>query len=67
MAAWSVIEAGEPNPLADRLAADPQVLRYLPADRVREYLDAAGYVGDAPGRARRMAAAIREHLEGERP
>ncbi|MGD1994039.1 MAG: adenylosuccinate lyase [Anaerolineae bacterium] len=65
MAAWPRVWAGEPNPLADRLAADPQVLRYLPADRVREYLDAAGYVGDAPGRARQMAAAIRRHLESE--
>lgn len=65
MAAWQAVWAGEPNPLADRLSADPEVLRYLPADRVREYLDAAGYVGDAPERAQRMARAIRERLEGE--
>jgi len=59
MAAWDGVQQGDPNPLADRLAADPEVLRYLPAGRVRELLDAAGYVGDAPERARQVAAAIR--------
>ena len=65
MAAWQAVWAGEPNLLADRLAADLEVLRYLPADRVRECLDAASYVGDAPDRARQMARAIRERMEGE--
>jgi adenylosuccinate lyase len=65
MAAWQAVWAGEPNPLADRLSADPEVLRYLPADRVRGCLDVAGYVGDAPERARQMARAICERLEGE--
>jgi len=67
MAAWQAVWAGEPNPLADRLSADPEVLRYLPAGRVREHLDAAGYVGDAPERARQMARAIRERVKGEAP
>jgi adenylosuccinate lyase len=65
MAAWDVVQRGKPNPLADRLAADPEVLRYLPADRVRELLDAAGTVGDAPQRARHMAHLIRERLEAD--
>jgi len=64
MAAWQAVWAGEPNPLADYLAADPEVLCYLPAKRVRELLDATAHVGDAPARARRMAAAIREHVGG---
>jgi adenylosuccinate lyase len=67
MAAWDSVQRGETNPLADRLAADPEVLRYLPADRVHELLETAGHVGDAPGRARRMADAIREHVEGGTP
>jgi len=64
MVAWDVVQRGEPNPLADRLAADPDVLRYLPAGRVRELLDATGYVGDAPERARRMAAVMRHTIGG---
>jgi adenylosuccinate lyase len=62
MAAWDRIQHGGPNPLADLLATDPQVLRYLPADRVRELLDATGYVGDAPERARQVARAMREYV-----
>jgi len=62
MAAWEAVQQGKPNPLADRLATDPEVLRYLPARRVRELLDVTGYVGDAPERARQMAAAIRGTL-----
>ena len=62
MAAWEKVWAGEPNPLAGLLAADPQVLRYVKTDRVRELLDATGYVGDAAERARRMAETIREAL-----
>jgi adenylosuccinate lyase len=60
MAAWSDVERGESNPLSARLAADPEVLRYLSADRVRELLDVTVYVGDAPERARQMARLIRE-------
>ena len=63
MAAWGAVWVGEPNPLADRLAADAQVLRYVESDHVRELLDAAGYVGDAPERAQRMARVIREVIE----
>jgi adenylosuccinate lyase len=63
MAAWQAVWVGEPNPLADRLAADPEVLKYVDADRVQELLDATGHVGDAPQRARQMAKTIREALE----
>jgi adenylosuccinate lyase len=62
MAAWDAVQRGGPNPLADRLVADAEVLRYLPAERVRALLDASDYVGDAPERARQVAAAIRERV-----
>ena len=67
MAAWNVVRRGAPNPLADRLASDRDVLRYLPADRVRALLDATDYVGDAPQRARQIAAVIRERIREDRP
>ncbi len=66
MAAWQEVWVGKPNPLAGRLAADSKVLRYLPADRVRELLDAAGHIGDAPERARQMARVIRKVLAENR-
>ena len=59
MAAWQAIQAGQPNPLPALLTADPDVLACLPADRVAALLDAAGYLGDAPQRARQVAALIR--------
>ena len=62
MAAWDVVQRGDANPLADLLAADAEVLRYLPAGHVRALLEAGGTVGDAPERARQVAAAIREHI-----
>jgi len=62
MAAWESMTGGGPNPLPDRLSADPQVTTYLTPERVRALLDAADYVGDAPQRAREMAVRIRESV-----
>lgn len=65
MAAWEEVRAGRANPLADTLAGDPNVLQYIPAERVRALLDATGYVGDAPERARALAQRIRDALATE--
>jgi adenylosuccinate lyase len=59
MAAWKAIAGGAANPLIDDLSADPALTAYLPAGRVRTLLNAADYVGDAPERARALAAEIR--------
>ncbi len=63
MAAWEAIRRGEPNPLADFLAADERITAFLPPERVRALMDVAGYVGDAPRRARGLAAEVRRRLE----
>ena len=60
LAAWDAISRGQVNPLAERLAADPAMLAFLPAERVEALLDAGGYVGDAPQRARELAGLIRQ-------
>jgi adenylosuccinate lyase len=62
MAAWEATQRGEVNPLVGRLASDPVVLEYLASDQVKILLDAEGYVGDAPQRARELAKMIRERL-----
>jgi adenylosuccinate lyase len=59
LAAWKAIADGAPNPLIDALSADPALTAYLPAERIRSLLKAADYVGDAPERARTLAAEIR--------
>ncbi len=67
LAAWEAIQRGEANPLAERLITAPEVLETLPAEQVRELLDAERYVGDAPERARELARSIRSILASTNP
>lgn len=64
LAAWAALQAGEANPLPNLLAGDGRLTRYVSADQLRGLLDARAYVGDAPERARAMAAAARSALAG---
>ena len=57
--AWQALQEGQPNPLVDNLLADPRIAALLPPERAHSLLDASAYVGDAPQRARNIAAAIR--------
>lgn len=56
LAAWAEVSAGRANPLIDALCADRTIGQWLDAATVRALLDARGYVGDAPQRARQIAA-----------
>lgn len=60
LAAWAELAAGQPNPLAGRLAADERITRYLPPAELLALLDAGDYVGDAPERAKTLARQIRQ-------
>lgn len=62
LVAWQALQAGEPNPLAANLLADPRVSGLVDEETGLRLLDASDYVGDAPTRAREMAAAIRESI-----
>lgn len=64
LAAWAEVTAGRPNPLIDALCADPEITRCVDAAAARRLLDAGGYIGDAAGRARAMAALGREAIAG---
>ena len=63
LVAWENVQAGDPNPLADRLAADPVIMGYLSQAQVRELMDVNNYLGDAPRRARLLASELRNLLE----
>ena len=63
LAAWQAVEAGEPDSLPERLAADEVITAYVAPDVVRQLLDARSYVGDAPDLARTLAAQIRQALD----
>jgi hypothetical protein len=58
MTAWDAIKEDHANPLVDNLSADPELTTYIPGERIRLLLNAADYVGDAPQRARSLAAEI---------
>lgn len=62
LAAWDALRADQPNPLPDLLASDERIARYIDPSTVRALLDASAHIGDAPARARRLAAAIRAAL-----
>jgi adenylosuccinate lyase len=61
LAAWEALQAdvGGQNPLPTRLSTDARIARYLAPAEVLALLDASAYVGDAPARARAMAARLR--------
>jgi adenylosuccinate lyase len=60
--AWDALREGRPNPLADFLAVDVDMLKHLQPARIRELMDASVYVGSAPKRAREMAERIKGAL-----
>jgi len=63
--AWDAVRREEPNPLADLLAAGERLIAYLPAERIRELMDAGCYTGTAEGRARALAAGIQAQLKSD--
>jgi len=71
MEAWQAVQAGAPsgtstgvpaNPLPQLLSQDDRVKQYLLEDEVLALFDARGHIGDAPARARAMAAKVLESL-----
>jgi adenylosuccinate lyase len=61
--AWSAVQKGAANPLLESLLQDRQIGHYLPEERLRALMDASQHVGDAPARARALAAEIRSALD----
>lgn len=58
--AWEAIRKGQENPLAANLSSDAQIVQLVQPERVTELLQAGAHIGDAPSRARQIAARIRE-------
>ena len=61
--AWEAIKADKPNPLANLITADQQLLFYLQPNRLKALMDARGYVGTAPERAAALTKMIRERVK----
>lgn len=63
MSAWESLRAGDSNPLAANLAADPTVRQFLSAEQVTELMDYTHHVGNAPHKAREMSRLLSVTLE----
>jgi adenylosuccinate lyase len=66
LAAWAALQStgttGE-NPLPQLLSQDPRITAFLAPGQVLDLLDAGTYVGDAPQRARDLAARLADEVE----
>jgi len=61
--AWEAVRLGQANPLRDSLCSDQRILHLVSLERARELLNAEAYIGDAPERARQLAAQVRNAIE----
>lgn len=62
LAAWEAVQRGEINPLSSLLENEPILLDFLGQAQLTALLDATHHLGDAPQRARALAATIKEAL-----
>ena len=62
LAAWNVIQRGEPNPLVNSLCQEEKISVYLTPETVRELMQIGNYAGIAPLKAREMAAEVRQSV-----
>jgi adenylosuccinate lyase len=62
LTAWSEVQAGKPNLLAELISHDPEITRYLPDNEICRMMDISYYLGDAPLRTRQLADTIRSVL-----
>ena len=61
MRAWEEVRRGHPNPLAESLCGDQELLRHLPAAEINDHLRRSGeHFGLAPDRAREIARLLRK-------
>jgi adenylosuccinate lyase len=62
MQAWEAVRQGHPNPLVELLANDRALGEYLQASEIHAVMVAGAHLGDAPQRARGLAAVIRQAI-----
>jgi len=58
MLGWESIRAGQPNPLADNLSGDAELLKYLSSEKIHELMEYHLHLGDAPQRTLELAETI---------
>lgn len=62
LVAWTEIQAGKPNPLAELIEHDAKIIWFASEQELHRLMDVTGYLGVAPERACHFAATIRSSL-----
>ena len=62
MTAWAAMREGKENPLAELISRDERITAYVDKADIPNLLRAEEHIGDAPERARNIAATIREAI-----
>ena len=62
ISAWQALEKGGSNPLADLVARDEQVAKWIAPDALQKLFAVEGYTGMAEPRAREIAQKVRTEL-----
>jgi adenylosuccinate lyase len=60
LAAWQMIQTGQPNPLVKRLQADEAILRWISAEEIGKLADVSSYTGIAESASHEIAGRIRK-------
>jgi adenylosuccinate lyase len=63
MQAWETLSIGEPNPLIELIANELSFQQFLNKNELCTSMDASGYIGDAPSRAKALTKQIQEILK----
>lgn len=59
LAVWQALQEGQAQDLSERLARDEELVKFVPAEKIRLTMQSEGYTGFAAQRARWMAEYIR--------
>ena len=62
LVAWEAVQAGQSNPLVERICQDDVFLGYVKEPQLRALMEARHYLGNAPQRARALAETIRQAI-----
>lgn len=63
MKSWEAIQEGKPNPMNQLIKENPTIRKYLTAAEIRESIDVANHVGDAPQRALKLVKEIQKTVK----
>ena len=62
LVAWEAVQAGQSNPLVERICQDDVFLEYIKEPQLRGLMEARHYLGDAPQRAHALVETIRQAI-----